>query len=79
MWTWMLFNIVFKHVKYVIVKCNKVSISSTYLHVAFTCTDPKSVQIHSSSHYLFALLRSALIKAAPKMLMKLTQGYKNMH
>ncbi len=48
------------------------SISPTCLQTAFTCTDPKSVKIQSSCKYLFALWGSARIKAACKMLMKLT-------
>jgi len=48
------------------------SISTTCLHSAYTCADPKSVKIQSSCQYLFALLGSACVKAAHKMLIKLT-------
>jgi hypothetical protein len=40
---------------------------------AFTSKDPKSVKIQSIYQYLFALLGSAHVKAARKMLMKLAQ------
>jgi len=50
-----------------------VSILSTfYLCAAFMRKDPKIIKIQSSSQYLFALLRPARVKAAHKMLMKLT-------
>jgi len=48
------------------------SISSTCLCAALTRKDPKSVKRQSSHLCLFALLGSSHIKAAPKMLMKLT-------
>jgi len=37
--------------------------------------DPKSVKIQSSHQYFFALLGSSYVKAAHKMLMKLTIDY----
>jgi len=42
------------------------------LSKAFAQADPKRVRIQSSLQYLFALLGSAGIKAARKILMKLT-------
>jgi hypothetical protein len=42
------------------------------LQSAFTDTDPKSVIIQLSHHYLFALFGSAHVKAARKMSIKLT-------
>jgi len=50
------------------------SISSTFLRKAFMCPDPKRTKRQSSHQCLFALLGSASIKAACKMLMKLAQG-----
>jgi len=53
-------------------------ISPTCLLATFLCVDPKSAKIQSSSLYPFALLGSAQVKAAGKMLMKLTpetKGY----
>ncbi len=47
-------------------------ISQIRLQAAFTPKDPKSVNIKSSHQCLFALLGSALVKAAIKMLVKLT-------
>jgi len=44
------------------------------LWAAFTHTDPESVTIQLSHQYLFTLLRSKSIKAALRMLMKLTPG-----
>jgi len=44
------------------------------LHPAFTSADPKSVKIQLSCQYLFSLLGSVRIKAARKMLFKLTPG-----
>ncbi len=41
---------------------------------AFMHGNPKSIKIPSSCQYLFAFLGSASIKAASKMLMKLTSG-----
>ncbi len=52
---------------------NKVSISSTHLRAAFMAVSPKSVRVQSSPQYLFMLLGSVCIKAAYRMLMKLTQ------
>jgi hypothetical protein len=51
---------------------NLGSISPTCVCAAFTGADPKNVKIQSSCQYLFALLRSACVKSASKMLMKLT-------
>jgi len=58
------------------------SISSTYLHAAFTPTAPQSIRTQSSCQYLFMLSGSAHAKAAHRTLMKLTPGvcwlkYKN--
>jgi len=50
------------------------SISPTYLRTAFTPVAPKSVRIQSSCQYLFTLLGSTGVKAARRMLMKLTPG-----
>jgi hypothetical protein len=48
------------------------SISPVCLCAASLCADPKSVKTQTSCKYLFALMGSAHIKAARKMLMKLT-------
>ncbi len=48
------------------------SISSTYLHAAFTPIAPQSVRSQSSCRYLFTLLESTRVKALLKMLMKLS-------
>jgi len=48
------------------------SISPTYLCTAFMHVDPKSVNIQSSGKYLFTFLESTHLKAARKMLRKLT-------
>jgi len=50
------------------------SISSTYLHEAFTHVAPQSLRTQSSGQYLFTLLGSTPAKVARKMLMKLTPG-----
>jgi hypothetical protein len=50
----------------------KVSISPTCLRQAFACADSKSLKIHSSCQYLFVLWGSTCVKAAPKILMKLS-------
>jgi len=42
------------------------------LCAAFTLIDPENVRTQSSHHYYFTLLGSARLKAAQKMLMKLT-------
>ena len=44
------------------------------LYAAFTHADPESVTFQLSHKYLFILLGSACVKAAQKMLMKLTPG-----
>jgi hypothetical protein len=44
------------------------------LYAAFTNADPESVTFQLSHKYLFILLGSACVKAAQKMLMKLTPG-----
>jgi len=44
------------------------------LQAVLTSKHPKSVKIHSSCQYLFTLLGLAGVKAAHKMLMKLTPG-----
>jgi len=54
--------------------CSQESISPTCLRKAFMCPDCKRVKIQSSCQYIFALLGSALVKAATKMMMKLTPG-----
>ncbi len=50
------------------------SISPTYLRAAFMPLAPKSVRVQSSHQYLFTLWGSVHIKAARRMLMKLTPG-----
>ncbi len=61
--------------------CKKTEIWQTDLRakqgsISSTClrTDPKSINIHSSHQYLFALMGSAHVEAANKMLLKLTSG-----
>jgi len=49
-----------------------VSISSTYLHEAFTPVAPQSVRTQSSCQYLFTLLGSMLVKAVSTTLVKLS-------
>jgi len=46
------------------------------LQTAFRCPDPKSTKRLTSLLYFFPLLGSACIKAAHKVLMKLTPGGK---
>jgi len=48
------------------------SISPKYLQADFTSADPKSAKRHSSHQWLFMLLGSMSVKAACKMLIKLT-------
>ncbi len=55
--------------------CNitcKWSITPTHIRKAIMHADPKSVKRQSSHEYLFSLLGSTLVKAAGKMLVKLT-------
>ena len=52
---------------------------SNIFREAFTNTDPKSVKRQSSHHSLFAILGSVLVKAARKMLVKLTPGWSKFH
>jgi len=54
------------------VRRQQVSISSTCLRKAFTCSDPKSVKFSEVFCIFFALLVSARIEDASKMLMKST-------
>jgi len=49
-------------------------ISPTCLQAAFLSADPKSVKKTDGLTVLFALLGSAFVKSALKMLMKLTAG-----
>jgi len=51
---------------------NQRSILSIFLRATFTRTDPKSTKRESKFQYFFALLGSLYVKAALKMLMKLT-------
>jgi len=51
------------------------SISSTYLHTAFTPVAPKSLKIQSSCQYLLTLLGSTSVKAVRRTLMKLSPTY----
>jgi len=52
------------------------SISSTYLRAAFTHVDTNSTKRQSSHQFLFVLLGSLRSKAARKMLVKSTPGWK---
>ena len=49
-----------------------MSISSTYLHTAFTLLDPQSIRTQSSFQYLFTLLGSMCVKAVRRTLIKLS-------
>ncbi len=51
------------------------SFSPTYLCTTFTTVAPKSVRIWSSCQYHFMLLGSMRVKAACRMLMKLTHRH----
>jgi len=53
------------------------SVSPTYLRTAFTNVAHKSIRIQSSCQYLFTLWGSTRVKAARRMLMKLTPGEMN--
>jgi len=55
------------------------SISSTYLHTAFTPIAPQSLRTQSNCQYLFMLLGSVHIKAVRRMLMKLSPVSKVCH
>ncbi len=48
------------------------SISPTWLYATFTCADPKRAKRLSSHQCIFALLESARVKNARKMMVKLT-------
>jgi len=56
----------------VLVKLNPKVDFTNILHTVFTCADPKGTKKTDSLTVLIALLRSALIKSARKMLVKLT-------
>jgi len=51
---------------------HRINITKMFTSKGFMLADPKIVKIQSSCQYLFSTLGSALIKAACKMLMKLT-------
>jgi len=56
----------------------KLTRGVNFIHIlleAFTCPDPKSANKTTALMYFFALLGSAWVNVARKMLMKLTRGW----